>query len=117
MNNIKTLEELFINDFLILKTKNESLESDVELLEAIEKRQNEVIESWKNKYNELVDRLKEDLDIVIHKTKEGNEEFKSVLFFSTSVFEKWNPKDYEYYKEVFDLKEEEKEEKKEEGEE
>jgi RNA polymerase sigma factor (sigma-70 family) len=50
-----------INEFFILRTKNESLESKVELLEAIEEKQDKSIEFWKNKYYELVERLKKDI--------------------------------------------------------
>lgn len=102
MNNAKTLEELFINEFFTLKAKNESLESNIELLEAIEKNQDKSIEFWKNKYYELVERLKEDFEPEMSKAGSDEPYFR----FRENFIRENNEEKDKYYIDIFNLKKE-----------
>ncbi|MBR6515917.1 MAG: hypothetical protein IKT40_03585 [Bacilli bacterium] len=89
---MKTLEELFIKKYQDLEKEKKSLE---ELIQEEDK--------YKNKFIELVNRLKEDFKIVLKKDCEGNPFIKAEENY---IWATWQEEQYNYYKNIFDLKEE-----------
>jgi hypothetical protein len=60
-------------------------------------------DEWENKYYELVDRLKEDLQPKIATVKTGD---VLIEFARWTHFKEYSKTQYEFYKDLFDLKEE-----------
>lgn len=99
----KTLEEYVIKEIESYKKMNADLAEELRIAQNINFKQNEEIEDLKNKYEELVERLKEDLEPQISTTKIGD---VLIEFKCWSHFKKYSKLQYEYYKNLFNLKEE-----------
>ncbi len=108
----KTLEEFAIKEIQDLRKENEELKQELSMCKGLEKAQDENIEFWKNKYNEiytkydeLISKLKKDFDVKHKKLYEG------VYFIDLkNIFSNSNPEQYNFYKDLFNLKEEGEEE-------
>jgi hypothetical protein len=100
---MKTLEELFIKKYQDLEKEKKSLEESLELSYKIEGELIQEKNKYKNKYNELVERLKEDFEIVLKKDCEGNPVIKVEQNY---LWPEWQEEQYNYYKDIFNLKEE-----------
>lgn len=100
---MKTLEELFIKKYQDLEKEKKSLEESLELSYKIEGELIQEKDKYKNKFIELVNRLKEDFKIVLKKDCEGNPFIKAEENY---IWSTWQEEQYNYYKNIFDLKEE-----------
>lgn len=102
----KTLEEYVIKEIESLKKMNADLAEALRISRALNFKQNEEIETLKNKYNELVNRLKKDLKPRIEVAH--NKENKYITLSNSHLWDFEDTKEiYEYYKNLFNLKEEE----------
>lgn len=100
-NKPRTIEEFFIEKYQKLEEENKVLEESQETLLEINNNLGDERDEWKNKYNELVERLKEDFNIKIKKLYEDCYYLEFDNIYSNAYEEK-----YQYYKNVFNLKEE-----------
>ena len=102
-------DEYVVEELLKLKEENESLKQQLSMYEDLEKVQDENIEYWKNKYYELVNKLKEEWKLKIQKN--SYDDMEEIYFSSFTVYNGYGKEEkYEYYKNLFNLKENNEEE-------
>ena len=104
-NKPKTIDEFFIEKYQKLEEDNNRLKSNVEFLKVLVKTQEEETESWKNTYYELVERLKEDYRIEIERASTLSGETHYISINGVWIWKSSQKEKYEYYKNVFNLKE------------
>jgi len=107
MENKRTLDEFFIQKYEKLEEENKVLEERQEKLLEINDNLGDERDEWKNKYYELVNKLKEDLVPEIKKATTNNQHYIDIRTYK--LWEDY-PETYEYYKKLFNLKEEGEEE-------
>lgn len=106
---MKTLEEFVIKEIQDLRKENQDLEECVKEGEAVISNLRTKQQHWENKYKELVENLKKDFGITLLPSVSGT------YYISTNwVWDNDNKERFEYYKNLFNLKEEKQEEKKDE---
>lgn len=103
----KTIDEFFIEKYNNLERQIEVLEERQEGLLKINNNLGEERDKWEEKYYELVERLKEDFEPKISTTKKGD---VLIEFKHWTHFKEYSKLQYEFYKNLFNLKEEGEEE-------
>lgn len=100
---MKTLEELFIKKYQDLEKEKKSLEESLELSYKIEGEIIQEKDKYKNKFIELINRLKKDFKIVLKEDFEGKTFIKAEENY---IWPEWQEEEYNYYKDIFNLKKE-----------
>ena len=100
---IKTLEEFAIKEIQDLRAKNICLENQLDVYEENFAIQEENIEFWKNSYYKLIENIKEDFMIKLATNSDKEPYIKCECYYIWPSFSK---EKYEYYKNLFNLKEE-----------
>lgn len=99
----KTIDEFFIEKYEKLEQENQELKTHNDYLIEENLKLNEENEQYKNKFIELINRLKEDLQPKIATIKNGD---VLIEFARWTHFKEYSKIQYEFYKNLFDLKEE-----------
>lgn len=99
----KTLEEFAIKEIQNLRKENEDLKQQIEDYKAREKNQEKDIIFLRNLYNKLIEKIKEDLEPEI---KTCNLNGQKYINIRTHKLWEVYPESYEYYKNLFNLKDE-----------
>lgn len=100
----KTIDEFFIEKYNNLERQIEVLEERQEGLLKINNNLGEERDKWEEKYYELVERLKEDFKIVLRYSNAF--EGEKIITTDIILFEQHEKEKFEYYKNIFNLKEE-----------
>lgn len=103
----KTIDEFFIEKYERLEEEIEVLKKEQEGLFEMNYNLGEERDKWEEKYYELVERLKEDFKPEISTTKKGD---VLIEFKHWTHFKEHSRIQYEFYKNLFNLKEEGEEE-------
>lgn len=103
----KTIDEFFIEKYERLEEEIEVLKKEQEELLEMNYNLGEERDKWGERYYELVERLKEDFEPKISTTKDGN---VLIEFKHWTHFKEYSKLQYEFYKNLFKLKEEGEEE-------
>ena len=106
MGNVKTLEEFAINEIQNLRKENQDLKQELENYKAIGKAQEENRKFWENSYYTLIEKIKKDFKIQI----EGPNKKPYIHIENSYIWPSNTKEEYEYYKNLFNLKEEGEEE-------
>ncbi len=102
-------DEYVVEELLKLKEENEDLKKQLSMYEDLEKCQDENIEFWKNKYYELVNKLKEKWNPKIR--RDSYDDMEEIEFGMLTVYNGYGKEEeYEYFKNLLELKEDNEEE-------
>ena len=99
----KTLEELFVKKYERLEIENKELTRLNDYFIEENSNQKEEIKKLKAKYDELIKQLKEDFDVQFKKDSGGKPFIKLEHNY---IWPEWEEEKYNYYKNLFNLKEE-----------
>lgn len=99
----KTLEEFFIEKYEKTEQENKELKIHNDYLIEENLKLNEEILELKNEYRELIKKLKEDFDIKLRRL-DKNTTYVSVDCLYSNIYA--DKEKYNYYKKLFNLKEE-----------
>lgn len=105
-NKPKTIEEFFVEKYQKLEEENKVLEERQEKLLEINNNLGDERDEWKNKYNELVERLREDYRIRLESCSSINGITYYINIDGSWIWKNAQKEKYQYYKNVFNLKEE-----------
>ena len=103
-------DEYVVEELLKLKAENEDLKQQLSMYEDLEKVQEKWIEFWRNKYYELVEKLKEKWNPQIQKLDDMDYIYFSTFTVYNGNYNGHSKEDYEYFRKLFNLKEETEEE-------
>ncbi len=103
---MKTLEEFMIKEVQNLREENEQLKDELTIASKMNDDLAVRRNYWKNKYEDLVKRIKEDLKPEMRTSAGGR---KYIISNNNYIWDgpgEEDQKSYQYYKELFNLKEE-----------
>jgi hypothetical protein len=105
-NKPRTIDEFFIEKYNKLEEENQELKRKIEKLEFLNIDIANAEQVANEKYYELVNRLKEDYRIALQKCSSLNGITYYISIDGSWIWKNTQKEKYEYYKNVFDLKEE-----------
>lgn len=107
MYNVKTLEEFAIKEIQDLREENQYLKEELETCKVIEKNLNKNIEFLRDSYYTLIEKIKKDFKVEL---KVDTDRDPYIKFENNYIWSSYLEEEYEYYKNVFNLKEKGEEE-------